>query len=229
MHMQISYKRTKEVRMSAATIAGVGSVYRKEHSMRRFFLAALLIALFSACVSSVGSALAATTGAALSTTEIAQAVSAHNAVRQRVAQSESIRLGRTVRIPNLTWDTTVAAVAQDWANQQAVRMRQGLLPVHRPNNVYGESMYWAWSTPTAPSTSPSVPVQSWASEQRYYNYTTNTCAAGHTCYHYTQLVWSRTTRVGCGRSLWTTADGKHYVLWVCDYAPKGNIYGQRPY
>ena len=197
--------------------------------MRRNFLAALLIALVSTCFSSVSSAVAATTSGALTTTDIAASLSAHNAVRQRVAQSESTRLGRSVSIPNLTRDSSVAALAQDWANQQAARMQQGYLPLHRPNNTYGENMYWAWSAPTAPSTSPSVPVQSWASEQQYYNYTTNTCATGHTCYHYTQLVWSATTRLGCGRALWSTADGKHYVLWVCNYAPKGNISGQRPY
>jgi pathogenesis-related protein 1 len=195
--------------------------------MRTRTLTALLVALLSICVSSVGSASAATQS--LSTTEITAALNAHNAVRQRVAQSESTRLGHTVRIPNLTWDATVAAVAQDWANQQAVRMQQGLSPIHRPNNTYGENMYWAWSAPTAPNASPTVPVQSWASEQPYYNYTTNTCATGHTCYHYTQLIWSATTRLGCGRAMWSTADGKHYILWVCNYAPKGNIAGQRPY
>jgi pathogenesis-related protein 1 len=103
------------------------------------------------------------------------------------------------------------------------------LIVQPPNNAYGENMYWAWSAPTAPNASPTTAVQSWASEQTYYNYTTNTCAAGRQCYHYTQVVWSTTTRVGCGRAVWIAADGKHYVLWVCNYAPKGNITGQRPY
>jgi pathogenesis-related protein 1 len=193
--------------------------------MRRYLLAALLVALFSVCFPSGGSALAATT---LSTTDISQALSAHNTVRQQVAQAESTRLGRTIRIPNLTWDATVAAVAQDWANQQAVRLRQGLSVQHRPNNVYGENIYWSWSSPTAPNPSPSVAVQWWASEKQYYNYTTNTCTSGRVCGHYTQVVWSATTRLGCGRAVWA-AGTRHYVLWVCNYAPKGNIYGQRPY
>jgi pathogenesis-related protein 1 len=197
--------------------------------MRRMLLTALLVALLGAGLSSVGSAEAATINGALTSTDVAASLSAHNAVRQRVAQSETTRLGRTVSIPNLVWDSSIAAYAQDWANQQALRMQQGYLPIHRPNNTYGENMYWAWSAPTAPDASAGVPVQSWASEQQYYNYTTNTCASGHTCYHYTQLVWSTTTRVGCGRALWAMPDGKHYVLWVCDYAPKGNISGQRPY
>src|SRR5688572_16689207 len=114
--------------------------------MRRCIWVALLIALVSVCFSPAGSAMAATN---LSTTDISQALSAHNTVRQQVAQAESTRLGRTIRIPNLTWDATVAAVAQDWANQQAARLRQGLAVQHRPNNVYGENIYWSWSSPTA--------------------------------------------------------------------------------
>jgi pathogenesis-related protein 1 len=196
--------------------------------MRRLIWAVLLVGLFGACSSSAGSAIAASQAANLSTTDVSQALNAHNGVRQRVAQAESARLGRTIRIPNLIWDATVAALAQDWANQQAARLRQGLAVQHRPNNAYGENIYWAWSSPTAPNPSPSVAVQWWASEQQYYNYTTNACTSGRVCGHYTQLVWSATTRVGCGRAVWAAAN-KQYVLWVCNYAPKGNIYGQRPY
>jgi hypothetical protein len=187
--------------------------------MRRFILPVLLVALFSACFSSVGSALADN----LSDAETSEALAAHNAVRQAVAQAESMRLGGTVVIPDLTWDAGVAAVAQDWADQQAARLQQGLPPEHRPNNAYGENMYWAWSTPDQPDLSPTAAVQWWASEQQYYDYDTNTCAAGEQCGHYTQLVWSTTTQVGCGRSVWTATDGMHHVLWVCNYAPAGNL------
>lgn len=190
--------------------------------------AALLVALFSTGFSSVPSA-SASPLATLSD----EALAAHNAVRQRVAHDESQRLGGTVVIPDLIWNADVAAVAQDWADQQAAQLQQGLpRPEHRPNNAYGENMYWAWSTPDLPDQSPTAAVTWWASEQQYYNYDINTCAADKVCGHYTQLVWSVTTQVGCGQSTWTQ-DGNNYVLWVCNYAPAGNltINGQlqRPY
>ncbi len=105
--------------------------------------------------------------------------------------------------------------------QQAARMQQGLAPQHRPNNAYGENMYWAWSSPNLPNRSPAAAVQAWANEQPFYDYATNSCIGGE-CGHYTQLVWSTTTQVGCGQAIWTQ-NGKNNVFWVCNYAPAGNI------
>ncbi|WP_232668652.1 CAP domain-containing protein [Pseudonocardia sp. TRM90224] len=155
----------------------------------------------------------------LNPTEITQAVNAHNQVRQQVG----------VPMPNVTWDAGVAAVAQDWANQQAAKMKAGqAAPVHRPNNQYGENLQWAWATPNAPNPAPTVPVTSWANEKPFYNYATNSCAAGKQCKHYTQIVWKATTKIGCGRATWTVGT-KNWILWVCNYSPKGNISGQKPY
>jgi len=200
--------------------------------MRKLLMAAtLLVALFGTCFSSIKSA-AASPLANVSDADMAEVLAAHNTVRQRVAAAESQRLGGTVVIPDLTWNSDLAAFAQDWADQQAAQLQQGLQPEHRPNNAYGENMYWSWSTPGLPDQSPTAAVTWWASEQQYYNYDTNTCVDGQVCGHYTQLVWSTTTQVGCGQSTWAQ-DGNNYVFWVCNYAPAGNltINGQlqRPY
>jgi pathogenesis-related protein 1 len=191
--------------------------------MRQFIVATLLVALWSACFSSVGSASAANLHANLNDGEATEAIAAHNAIRQRVAQAESQRLGGTVAIPDLIWDADIAAVAQDWADQQAARLQQGLPTEHRPNNVYGENIYWAWSAPDQPDLTPTAAVTWWASEEAYYDYDTNTCADGQVCGHYTQVVWSTTTYIGCGQSIWADADGRQYVLWVCNYAAPGNL------
>ncbi|HEY5742486.1 MAG TPA: CAP domain-containing protein, partial [Terrimicrobiaceae bacterium] len=65
--------------------------------------------------------------------------------------------------------------------------------------------------------------------EKWYNYEENTCAAGNECRHYTQLVWSSSQRLGAGRAVRTTKEGRTYVIWVCNYAPPGNIKGERPY
>jgi pathogenesis-related protein 1 len=195
---------------------------KEDSRIRYLFLAgALLIAL---CSSDLWAA-------PLSESEIAEVLAAHNAVRQRVARAESQRLGGTVSIPNLIWDATVAAVAQQWAD--SLIKRNPPTGEHRKRKELqqlelGENWYLAWSE-GAPDLSAKTVVESWAEEEKWYDYDENTCAPGKECLHYTQLVWSNTQRLGAGRAVRTTDDGRTYVIWVCNYAPAGNIRGQRPY
>jgi pathogenesis-related protein 1 len=178
--------------------------------MRQFLLvAALLVALFNT-VLSVGSAAV-----------MDEALDAHNAIRRQVAQAESQRLGGTVSIPDLAWDPALSALAQDWANQVVGQTS----PPHRPGDQrpgIGENIFWSYSIGAPVNQSVAAAVQSWAGEQQYYDYDTNSCAAGQVCGHYTQVVWSTTTLVGCGSALWN-AGGAEYVVWVCNYWPAGNL------
>lgn len=73
---------------------------------------------------------------------------------------------------------------------------------------------------------PATVVKAWGDEEQYYNEASNQCTGprGKTCRHYTQLVWSRTTAVGCARARCESAE-----IWVCNYSPRGNIMQVRPY
>ena len=176
----------------------------------------------------------------LNDADTAEAVAAHNAVRQSVAQAESARLGGTVSIPDLAWDPAPAAVAQEWAellvNQNPPQKchrcgTNACAPELVPNQCrpdLGENIFRAWSTDT-PDRSAGAAVKWWADEKLDYNYDQNSCASGKQCGHYTQIVWSNTQRLGCGRASRTTADGRNHVIWVCNYAPPGNVTGQLPY
>ena len=171
-------------------------------------------------------------GPLLSEAEAAEMLAAHNAVRQRVAQAESQRLGGTVRIPDLVWDATLAAVAQEWAD--ALIKRNPPRGEHRKQKELqqlnlGENWYLAWSEGMPADLSAQGVVESWAEEQKWYNHDGNSCAPGKDCRHYTQLVWSNTQRLGAGRAVRTSDDGRTYVIWVCNYAPAGNLRGERPY
>ena len=183
---------------------------RKDLPMRQFLLvAALLVTLFNT-VLSVGSA------AVMDETLVA-----HNTIRQQVAQAESQRLGGTVSIPDLAWDPVLAALAQDWANQVIGPNP----PPHRPADQrpgIGANTFWSYSVGAPVNQSVAAAMQFSASEQQYYDYDTNSCAAGQDCGHYTQVVWSTTTHVGCGSALWN-AGGAEYVVWVCNYSPAGNL------
>jgi len=137
--------------------------------------------------------------------EFSGMIAAHNAWRSKV------------KVAGLTWSSTLATYAQQWANTLKA---QNCAMQHRSNNQYGENLYW--SSGMSP-TSQSV-VDSWASEIANYTYATNSCATGKMCGHYTQVVWKDTKEVGCGKASCGSAQ-----IWVCNYNPPGNYVGQKPY
>jgi pathogenesis-related protein 1 len=67
-------------------------------------------------------------------------------------------------------------------------------------------------------------VQLWLDEESSYDYDSNTCSAA--CGHYTQIVWSTTTKLGCAVHNCPALGFGNTV--ICDYAPGGND-GGRPY
>eukprot|EP00117_Sycon_ciliatum_P031963 scpid96060/ scgid24897/ Peptidase inhibitor 16; Cysteine-rich protease inhibitor len=77
---------------------------------------------------------------------------------------------------------------------------------------------------------------SWHREISQYDYATNRCKQ-HTCGHYTQMVWSATTSIGCathicnrrGSTNWPLPSRDKLRMTFCNYGPGGNYQGQRPY
>lgn len=135
---------------------------------------------------------------------IQQMLGAHNTWRKRYG------------VPALTWSPKLAGYAQEWANKL---LREGRLE-HRQNSPYGENLAWAGGQ----QLSPERVVNMWGEEVKDYNYASNSCKPGKMCGHYTQVVWRKTTEVGCGM-----ARGNGKEVWVCNYNPPGNYRGQKPY
>ena len=149
----------------------------------------------------------------------AEMVNAHNKWRSQVGVS------------NLVWSNKVAVVAQSWANQlknEGCAMRHSS---RTQRQGYGENLYWAsaviWSNGRrdVQNVSSTKVVDSWGSEIADYHYSSNSCNPGAVCGHYTQVVWNRTTKVGCGMAI---CDDKGQI-WVCNYDPAGNYVGVKPY
>ena len=173
--------------------------------MRWFCLSLLLVVLGLALIVS-GSRPSAAQNKQLSTFEV-QILAEHNNVRQKY----------TVQL--MSWDDSLAALAQEWANKIAA---DGVLPPPHREGPYGENFSWG----TAGALDPKGVLERWGNEGQNYDRTTNTCAPGKTCVHFTQVVWSTTTRVGCGKA--RSTDGQTDFV-VCNYSPSGNHVGQSPF
>lgn len=139
---------------------------------------------------------------------------AHNDARADVSPTPSPPL------PPLTWSTDLAATAQSWAERCVFEHSSGNL---------GENLALFSPRDVDASLAASV-VELWDSERVDYSLSSNSCAAGKQCGHYTQLVWRDTERVGCGVANCNNVDGFGAGnLWVCNYDPPGNYVGERPY
>lgn len=116
--------------------------------------------------------------------------------------------------PALRWNASIASVAQQWAETNARENKM----YHRPNNKYGENIYWM----SGGRVSGTMAVDAWYSEVSQYNYGKPgfSGATGH----FTQVVWKGSTEIGCGQA--RDARGGTYV--VCNYNPPGNYSGRFP-
>ncbi|KAM0747522.1 PR-1-like protein [Meredithblackwellia eburnea MCA 4105] len=110
----------------------------------------------------------------------------------------------------LTWNPTLAAAAQKWANGCKWGHSGGSL------GPYGENLaaYAGVKTTVANA------VQDWAAEAKDYNPNNPTYS------HFTQVVWKSTTQVGCAvascSGIFSAEYGKA-SYYVCEYSPAGNI------
>ena len=165
---------------------------------------------------------------------------AHNAVRAMVSTQTPL--------PPLVWSQTLADYAQQWATQLATTMCAQ--PQHRSGSElqaknYGENLatFEGRGTAGAVSTAQKA-VDAWAGEVACWTYgsisgggPSGTEKCDMACYmqmnsdgcgHYTQIVWRKSTQLGCGVA--TCMNGQYSEdIWICNYAPAGNIIGQAPY
>jgi pathogenesis-related protein 1 len=125
----------------------------------------------------------------------------------------------------LTWDPDLAAIAQAWVEQCIDNEAPLGLIDHNPDRsatypeYVGENIYG-----TSGPAEGTEAVQLWLDEESSYDYDSNTCSAA--CGHYTQIVWSTTTKLGCAVHNCPALGFGNTV--ICDYAPGGND-GGRPY
>ena len=128
---------------------------------------------------------------------------------------------RAAGVQPLAWDPALAqgatAYAQILASTGAFRHSD-----RRLRRGVGENLWMG----SRGAFSPEHMIGNWASEKRWFRpgtfpYVSRTGRWDQVA-HYTQMIWSGTTKVGCGLA---SARGRDVL--VCHYSPKGNIDGRR--
>ncbi|XVF68172.1 hypothetical protein PTKIN_Ptkin10aG0182700 [Pterospermum kingtungense] len=111
-------------------------------------------------------------------------VNAHNVVRAKVG------------VGPLVWNHTVAAYAQNYANERIKDCN-----LEHSYGPYGENLAEGYGNLDGVDA-----VKMWASEKPDYNYESNSCNSGDDeCLHYTQVVWRDSVHLGCGRTKYKDA------------------------
>jgi hypothetical protein len=139
----------------------------------------------------------------------ARVLSAHNREREALCEAP------------LAWDPVAAADAATWARHLT---EVGEL-VHygeagEPDNGQGENLF----SGTRDGYTVEAMVALWADEKHLLDGLRNWEDDFHAVGHYTQMVWSTTTHVGCA----VAANAEEDYL-VCRYTPPGNVEGAQPY
>lgn len=149
----------------------------------------------------------------INTAGINEILAAHNRYRAEVG------------VAPVVWSDSLAGDAQQWANYLASLGGQQL--IHSNNNQrsgQGENLWMG----TSGYYSFTEMIDTFGSEKQYFRYGTfpNVSSTGSwsDVGHYTQMIWSNTTEIGCGLS----SAGGNDIL-VCRYSPPGNYMGEVVY
>lgn len=144
-----------------------------------------------------------------------------------------------VGAPPLVWDETIAKVSQSWAehlksdgcdmvHSSSAWQKEAYKAAGGPEEFLGENIAWACCSDPPKQDGKQV-VDMWASEKKSFSYGPlgEECTShdGGTTGHYTQLVWAKSEKMGCGMA----TCGDKGTVWVCNFYPSGNWMGEAPF
>ncbi|TYC92522.1 CAP domain-containing protein [Novosphingobium sp. BW1] len=162
--------------------------------------------LAAAAVAATGSGGAAAIGSAADRADLADTVLAiHNQERAAVGAAP------------LRWSPTLARDAQTWARKLAA---SGTFSHDASNRDTGENLWMG----TRGAYRVADMVSGWAREKTALHARVSWQANFPRVGHYTQMIWARTSAVGCA-----LAHSAHHEYLVCRYDPPGNVWNESPY
>ncbi|KAI3715927.1 hypothetical protein L6452_22917 [Arctium lappa] len=124
---------------------------------------------------------------------------------------------KEVGVGPVKWDAKLAKFAENYANQRKTNCALHNSP---HSSKYGENL----ATGSGEFTGMDA-VKLWISKKGNYDYKSNSCIQNRSCGSYIQVVWRKSTLIGCARVKCNT----NGWFVICSYDPPGNIEGEKPY
>ncbi len=196
--------------------------------MRKVASIALLAMTFGCSSNGGGSPSGGGGSAGTGTNPLGQALIDEFVIAHNQARSGPLDPPPSPALPPVSWDAILADSAYNYLSK--CQSSDGSMVSHNANRTedyatlggsgyVGENIYAS----SGSAATPTAAVTLWMSEASAYDYAANSGSAGH----YTQVVWRDSVRIGCAIVTCSALKFKNSIL--CDYAPGGNVNGQRPY
>ncbi|KAK9511778.1 hypothetical protein O3M35_000374 [Rhynocoris fuscipes] len=154
---------------------------------------------------------------------------AHNDYRNYVASGKQAGQPPAENMLEMTWDDHAATQAFNWASECKFEHNRPRTLTNRPmgQNLYIKLYSLGQDVNTTFYQWVDSMIKGWYDEVNYYKFggpfSTQTG-------HYTQLIWAKSDKIGCGYSYYKESNNFWYAGYlVCNYAPAGNYIGQKPY
>lgn len=125
----------------------------------------------------------------------------------------------SVGVAPLHWANDLALHAAHWAE---VLESKSCQLEHSHDSSYGENLFMTSNKDTHQAVVEAA--RAWEGEKSSYSGQALNQSNWSDAGHYTQMVWSSTTELGCAKALCSNG-----VLVVCNYHPAGNRLGEKPY
>jgi len=143
----------------------------------------------------------------------------HNELRAKIANGNEKEFPTAANMLELEWDDHLAKQAQAWAEKCEFEHDD---PIDKDGEQAGQNIGWEGKPDDKPEWEEMI--QSFYDEVKDFKPSDiHKYIDDDDTGHFTQVIWAKSSRVGCGYIRYVGEDGGNEFLYGCNYSPGGNV------